>query len=252
MSFPNTVNTISVLIVLLGGNSIAWLYFKASGFLFVLVPVSISSKITVVRIDSVRGRRGLLILRKCILWQFVMSVGLTKTAPHFWSGWCYLVDCLFSVAFGRWKIQSPGWDTGREWRDLFLKKQNIKKKKKSWFLSPAVWLLHNWELNCTKSLLYTQLNYPLFLLVRIHMFAHRLLIWIVLRNLRWLCFLIGYFVIYIMGGGESAIIVWSVTTWIFWSALPIVAQLLISSSFSCSRLMFFKQFYLHMQNPHQD
>lgn len=59
-----------------------------------------------------------------------MSVGLTKTAPHFWSGWCYLVDYLFSVAFGRWKSQAPGWDTGREWRDLFLKKQNIKKKKK--------------------------------------------------------------------------------------------------------------------------
>lgn len=157
MSFPNTEHDISFDSVT-WWNSIAWLYFKASGFLFVLVPVSISSKITVVRIDSVKGRRGLLILRKCIMWQFVMSVGLTKTVPHFWSGWCYLVDCLFSVAFGRWKIQAPGWDTGREWRDLFLKKQNIKKKKKSCFLSPAVWLLHNWELNCTKSLLYTQLN----------------------------------------------------------------------------------------------
>lgn len=233
-------------------NSIAWLYFKASGFLVVLVPVSISWKITVVWIHSVRGRRGLLILRKCIMWQFVMSVSLTKTAPHFWSGWCYLVDCLFSVAFGRWKIQAPDWDTGREWRDLFLKKQNIKRKKKSWFLSPAVWLLHNWELNCTKSLLYTQLNKlsPLLTSQDTHVCPQAVNMNCV--KFKVVCFLIRCFMIYMMGGGERAIIVWSVTTWIFWSALPIMPQLLISSSFSCSRLMFFKQFYLHMQNPHQD
>lgn len=53
-----------------------------------------------------------------------------------------------------------------------------------------------------------------------------------------MCFLDGYFMIHVMGGENSAIIVWSVTTQIFWSALPIVAQLLISSSFPCSQLIF--------------
>ena len=146
------------------------------------------------------------------------------------------------VFCGRWKMKiSSIWLRHREGMERsFLKKQNIRKKHKRWFLSQAVWLLHNLELNCTKSLLYTQLNKlsPPFSLVRIHIFAHRLLVWIMLKNLRCLCFLNGYFMIYMMEGGKSVILVWSVTTCIFWSALPIVPQLLVSSSFSCSQLIF--------------
>lgn len=136
-----------------------WLtFFQGFGvFLFVLVPISISWKITV-RTDIVNGRRGLQILRKFIMWRFATSVGLTKTAPHLWSGKCYLVWLLVFCSPWKMKISSI-WLTHREGMERsFFKKQNIRKKHKSWFLSQAVWLLHNLELTCTESLLYTQLN----------------------------------------------------------------------------------------------
>lgn len=66
---------------------------------------------------------------------------LIQRAPHLWSGKCYPVDYLFFVALGRWKFQAPGWDVKERMKRPFFK--NIRKKKKSWFLSPAVWLLHN-------------------------------------------------------------------------------------------------------------
>lgn len=137
---------------------------------------------------------------------------LIKT-PHLWSGKWH----LFSVAFWKMKISST-WLRHREGMERSFFKKAKPQKKKSWFLSLAVWLLHNLELNYVKSLLYTQLHklsrlLPCPGLYSIHVFANRILIWIVLRNLRWIYFFHGNFVMYTMiEGGESAIIVWSVTT----------------------------------------
>lgn len=90
--------------------------------------------------------------------------------------------------------------------ESFLQKSKTSEKK-SWFLSLAVWLLHNLELNYIKSLLYTQLHKLSSLLscpgfFSIHVFANRIF-WIVLRNLRWIYFFYGYFVIYMIERGEK-------------------------------------------------
>lgn len=125
-------------------------YFKVLRFLFVLVPISISWKVIAVRVDTINWK-GAADFQKDLLCDSLWCLSCLKQHHIFGRAKCYLVDYLFSVAFGRWTFQVPGWDIRKEWRDLFLKTQNIRKKELISITS--IWWLHNLELYSAENLL---------------------------------------------------------------------------------------------------